>query len=100
MNYLTVEVPLPVFACRDETPDDIIEGAKLFVERLSSRLNSHIHDAVGCNEEAIRAMFGDFITIAAMNRQQPWRLDDPDATQAEVFHLEDKVRDIVQQVEL
>lgn len=100
MNYQTVEVALPLFACRDETPDDIIEGAKLFVERLSSRLNSLIDDAVGGDEQAIRAMFGDFITVAAMNQQQPWRLADPKSTDAEVFHLEDKIRYIVQQIEL
>ncbi len=89
-----------MFVCHEETPKDIVEGVKLFVQRTVSRLNSLVDDAVAGDEEAIHAMFGDFITVASMYRQQEWRAEDHEGVQVEVFHLEDRIQEIVREVEL
>src|SRR5438128_531316 len=100
MTHRTIEVQLPLCACRDNISDEVAAGIRLFIERVISRLNSLVDDAVGSDERAIREMFNDFITVAAMHREQPWRLKDGDFTDSEVFHLEDKIQEIVQQIEL
>lgn len=98
MTHRTIEIPLPSFA-GEGAPQDIVAGVTLFIERLSNRLNTSLEDAAP-GEEAVREMFADFITVAAMNRQQPWRLTDPNSTESEVLHIEDKIHQIVQEIEL